>query len=179
VTLGATLLNDCKYGHQLSDDTLRLTLIRSSSDPDPLPELGAHNLRFAIVPHLGGFPDCAAKAVRQGYAFNHDVITVGTTVHGGDLPAESSSLEVLSPNVMLSGLKRAEDSDAVIVRLYEFSGVATRAEVRIAPTLAPAGASAVETDVLEQPLAENTATFTGDLLTVAIPANGMATVRLG
>lgn len=179
LALGATLLNDCKYGHQLSEDTLRLTLLRSSSDPDPLPELGAHALRFALVPHLGGFADCAADAVRQGYAFNHDLVTVGTTVHPGELPAQASALEVLTPNVMLSGLKRAEDSDAVIVRLYEFAGAATTAQVRIAPTLAPAGSSAVETDLLEQPLAENTAVLTGDLLTVTIPANGMATVRLG
>lgn len=72
--LGAALLNDCKYGHQLSEDALRLTLLRSSHDPDPLPELGHHTIRFALVPHLGDFEALAPAIVRQGYAFNHPPI---------------------------------------------------------------------------------------------------------
>jgi alpha-mannosidase len=174
---GATLLNDCKYGHQLSEDTLRLTLLRSSYDPDPLPEIGRHNIRFALVPHVGDFDPAAA--VRQGHAFNHPVIPVGATVHEGDLPPEAAGLEVQTRNVMVSGVKRAEDSDALIVRLYELRGVETKAEVRISALLAAAGASAVETDLLEQPRPQSTAAFANGLLTVTVPAYGLATVRIG
>lgn len=178
-TVGAALLNDCKYGHQVSEDELRLTLLRSSHDPDPLPEIGRHQIRYALVPHAGDFAACAPDIVRQGYAFNHALIPVGTTVHEGDLPAEASGLEVLSPNVMLPGVKQAEDGSALIVRLYEFTGVETQAQVRIAPSLAAEGAAAVETDLLEVALDTNTASFTDGVLTVTVPANGLATVRLG
>jgi len=174
--IGATLLNDCKYGHQLDEDTLRLTLLRSSHDPDPLPEIGRHNIRFALVPHVGDFD--AVQAIRQGHEFNHALIPVNTTVHEGALPAEAAALEVLTPNVMLSGVKRAEEDGGLIVRLYEFAGEATEAQVRVAPSLVAAEAAAVETDTLEQPLAESTARFAEGVLSVAIPAYGIATVKL-
>lgn len=178
-TVGAALLNDCKYGHQLSDDELRLTLIRSSYDPDPLPEIGRHNIRYALVPHVGDFAENAGDIVRQGYAFNHAVIPVGTTVHSGELPAEISGLEVLTPNVMLSGVKQAEDGEGLIVRLYEFAGEETQAEVRLHESLVGTEASAIETDLLERPLEQSTATLAEGALNVTIPANGIATVRLG
>jgi alpha-mannosidase len=174
---GATLLNDCKYGHGAFEDALRLTLLRSSYDPDPLPEIGRHSIRYALLPHMGPFEP--RDAIRAGHAFNHSPVAVGTTVHEGELPAEASLLEVLTPNVMVSGVKKAEDSEALIVRLYEFEGEETEAKVRIAPGLMKAGAEAVETDVLEQPLAKSTAKVDGEVLKVKVPAFGIATVRVG
>jgi alpha-mannosidase len=175
--IGATLLNDCKYGHSVSDDTIRLTLLRSSYDPDPLPELGRHSIRYALVPHSGDID--LGDAIHAGHAFNHPLVPVGTTVHEGDLPVEGSALEILAPNVMLSGLKKAEDDDAIIIRLYEFEGRETTARVRLSRVLAEPDSAAVETDILEQPLDENTATMDGDVLSVTIPAFGVATVKVG
>jgi len=175
--VGATLLNDSKYGYQVSDSELRLTLLRSSYDPDPLPELGRHRIRFAIRPRLGAF--CANDCVRAGFGFNHPLIAVGTTVHGGVLPPEASLLAVDSESVMLSGLKKAEDSDALILRLYSFDGPDTTARVLISPSLVPEGTPVVETDLLEQPLDGSTARFSDGVLEVDIPAFGIATVRIG
>jgi len=174
---GATLVNDSKYGHSVSEDEIRLTLLRSSYDPDPLPELGRHQIRYALVPHTGPFDPIGAT--RAGYAFNHPPIPVGTTVHEGDLPPEASAMEVLTPNVVLSGLKQAEDDGAVIVRLYELEGKQTEAKVRISPFLADPDSEAVETDLLERPLAQNSARMEGDVLTVSIPPFGISTVKLG
>ena len=42
--VGCLVANDCKYGHSLKDSTLRVTLVRSSYDPDPLPEIGPHEM---------------------------------------------------------------------------------------------------------------------------------------
>ncbi|HEY3396295.1 MAG TPA: glycoside hydrolase family 38 C-terminal domain-containing protein [Armatimonadota bacterium] len=174
---GATLLNEGKYGHQAFEETLRLTLLRSSYEPDPLPDQGRHEIRYALEFHAG---DCdLAAAARAGLAFNHPVVPVGTTVHEGALPPAYSGLEVLSPGVLVSGLKRAEDSEALVVRLYEIAGEATEARLRLAPELAPVGAPVVETDVLEQPLAASTARWEGETLVVSVPAYGLATVRVG
>lgn len=174
--MGATLLNDSKYGHRASENTLQLTLLRSSYDPDPLPEIGRHEIRYALVPHIGPF--VAGEAIRAGYAFNHPVIPVGTTVHEGELPPEASALQILTSKVMLSGLKQAEDSDAVIIRLYEFRGQETEARVRLSSALVPADSPAVETDLLEQPLESSTARMEGDVLIVTIPPFGIATVKI-
>ena len=80
---------------------------------------------------------------------------------------------------MLSGMKKAEDSEALIVRLYEMEGKATRAQVKLAPALAAADAPAVQTDVMEDPIAANTATMAAGILSVDLPPFGMATVKIG
>ena len=79
---------------------------------------------------------------------------------------------------MLSGLKKAEDSGAVIVRLYETEGRAVTAKVKLSEALVPAHATAIETDVLEQPLKNNTAKFARGVLSVKLPAFGTVTVKL-
>ncbi|MCX7600141.1 MAG: glycosyl hydrolase-related protein [Armatimonadetes bacterium] len=175
--VGATLVNDSKYGHQLSDDTIRLTLLRSSYDPDPLPELGAHQISYGLIPHAGPFDPVAS--IRAGYAFNHRPIVVGTTAHTGDLPAEAAGIEILTPNVMVSAVKKAEDSDAVVIRLFEIEGKETKAQVRLSRLLAPADGPAVETDLLERPVEKNTASRKGDVVSVKVPPFGIATVKIG
>jgi alpha-mannosidase len=174
---GATILNDSKYGYYVDGDTIRLTLLRSSYDPDPLPELGQHTIRFAIQPHDG---TCTpADATRAGYAFNNPFEVVGTDVHSGTLPTHAGHVDVLTPNVILSGLKKAEDSDALIVRLYEANGQAATARVRLADALCAANAPAVETDLVEQPLAQSSARVQDGVLSVDLPAFGLVTVKIG
>ena len=151
--------------------------MRSSYDPDPLPELGTHVIRFAIQPHDGTWTP--ADATHAGYEFNNPFDVVGTDDHTGTLPTNAGYAEVLTSNVILSDLKKAEDSDALIVRLYEANGQATTARVRLADALCPANAPAVETDVVEQPLAHSSAHLQGGVLSVDIPAFGMVTVKIG
>jgi alpha-mannosidase len=175
--VGATLLNTSKYGHSADGGTLRLDLVRSSYDPDPLPELGQHTIRFALQPHSG--QRTPADAARAGYAFNLPFNVVNTGQHGGDLPATDSCLEVLTSNVLLSGLKKAEDGEGLIIRLYEIEGRETTARVRIAPCLLPSTAVVVETDVLERPLPQSSPVLAGDILTAQLPPYGTVTLRIG
>lgn len=174
---GVTLLNDSKYGHRVDGNCLRLTLLRSSYDPDPLPELGAHQIRFALRPHMGAWS--AADATRAGYEFNFPFNVVSPTEQTGRLPADNCWAEILTRNVMLSALKPAENSQALIVRLYEMEGRATLARLRLSPSLASPKARAVATDLLERPLAINTARLRNGTLEVKLPAFGTTTVRLG
>ena len=174
---GAAVLNDSKYGYNVEGNTIRLTLLRSSYDPDPLPELGMHTIRFSLQPHAG--PWTPSDATRAGYAFNFPFNVVGTDVHEGTLPLSAGYVELLTPNVMLSGLKKAEDSEALVVRLYEMEGKATIAHVRLSEALCAGGAKAVETDLMEQPLATNSASLENGVLSVSIPAFGLVTVSVG
>ncbi|NSW79963.1 MAG: alpha-mannosidase [Chthonomonadetes bacterium] len=174
---GAVLVNDRVYAHSVCDNTLGVTLLRSSYDPDPLPEMGRRTFRFALVPFGEGWSP--ASSARVGYDFNLPFNVVSTDVHEGSLPLSQAFAEVLTPNVMLSGLKKAEDSDALIIRLYEVDGKPTTAEVRLSDVLARPNSPAVETDILEQPLTTSTARMNGDVLSVQIPAFGIATVKVG
>jgi len=174
--VGLTLLNDSKYGHSAMANVLNLTLLRSSYDPDPLPELGHHTIRFAVAPHVGALNP--GDAIRAGQAFNHPFSVVGTDAHDGNLPLSGGYAEVLTPNTVLACLKRAEDSQALVVRLYEVEGKTTEARLRLHGSLAAPGSPAVETDLLEQPLVNSTARMDGDTLAVTVPAYGIATVRV-
>lgn len=173
---GITMVNADKYGHNAEDNTLRLTLLRSSYEPDPLPEMGDHNIRLAIIPHDGMVS--VSEATRAGAAFNLPMNVVSTNIHTGKLPPSKGFVEVLTPNVMLAAVKRAEDSKAVVIRLYEIEGEATTAKVKISDIVKPGG-SAREVDLMEQPLPKSSAKMDGDMLTVRIPAHGIASVMIG
>ena len=50
---GCALLNDCKYGYDAKHAVLRLTLIKSSTMPDPEADQGLHRFTYALLPHSG------------------------------------------------------------------------------------------------------------------------------
>jgi len=173
---GVTLVNNYKYGHSCNDGVLRLTLVRSSYEPDPLPEVADHEIKFAVIPHKGACDVVAAT--RAGEEFNSPLAVASAPVQSGELPAEMSFVEVLTPNVFVSTVKKAEGSDAVVIRMFEAEGKKTTAKIKLAGIVKP-GAKAVETDVLERPLAKNGAKLESETLTVPIPAFGIATVKIG
>ena len=65
---GLSLLNDSKYGYDAAGNTLRLTLLRSPTWPDPDADRGPQHFRYALYPHAG--PWKQALTVRRGYEFN-------------------------------------------------------------------------------------------------------------
>lgn len=173
---GITMVNADKYGHNANDNTLRLTLIRSSFNPDPVPEVKRHDIRFAIIAHDG---ECnVSNAINEGAAFNLPMSILSTDIHTGDLPGEMGFVEELTPNVKVASVKKAEDSDAIIVRLFESAGIETVGEVRISG-LAVENASVQEVDIIESQLQVSSASMDGDVLKVKLPAHGIATVKIG
>ncbi len=173
---GLTLLNDGKHGHSASGDTLRLTLLRSSYDPDPLPEIGSHTIRLKLCPHAG--PLKVWEADRAASAFNQPPAVVTTDIHAGPLPPLKSFAETLTPNIVLAAIKRAEDTGQVLLRLYETEGADTEARIRLTGLARP-GAAAVECDLLERPLSRSAARMEGDILYVPVSAFGLASVLIG
>ncbi len=173
---GITMVNADKYGHNADENTLRLTLLRSSFDPDPIPETGDHTIRLAIIPHDG--PVSVSAATKQGAAFNLPMNVASTDIHKGKLPPSKGFAEVLTPNVMLASIKKAEDSDALIVRVYEVEGKDTEAKVKLTGLVSP-GTPARQVDLMEQPIPKLKAKMEGDTLIVKVPAFGIASVMVG
>ncbi len=172
---GVALLNRSRYGYQVSADEIRLTILRASYAPDILPEVGPQTVECALVVHQGAD---AAELTRRAQSYNHPLSVVGTDSHHGELPLTAGFMTAETPNVLVSGVKRAEEDGKLVLRLYEIAGEATEARVWVSPALSPAGAAVQETDVLEQPLAENGARREGEYVVVAIPAYGIATAML-
>ena len=124
---GVALLNDCKYGHDIHDSVIRLSLLRAPTHPDPTADRGAHRFTYALMPHRGDLRQAGVIAAAE------DLNSPLRTLHGKPAEPRRSLIEVDTPQVVVEAIKRAEDSDATIVRLYEAWG--GRCKVRLRTTL--------------------------------------------
>ena len=143
---GVSLLNDCKYGHDVNGGTMRLSLLRCSCDPDPKPDQGRHEITYSLYPHSGDWRK--ADTVRRGYELNNPLIAITTTNHAGRLPKEHSFLRVEPSNLVVTAFKRAEDSGDLILRFYESQGKPGAAGIRFGTGVK----SVCEADLMERPL---------------------------
>ncbi len=170
---GLLLFNDSKHGHALEGPILRLNLVRASYKPDPLPEMGAHEMTIGIAPAGRECDASAATAVAD--AFCHPLIPVGTGVHAGALPPAASLIAVEGRNVAVDGLKRAEDGDGLVIRLHETDGRQALARIVPHPAIGVCGADVV--DLHETPTGES-AERDADAFSVSFPPRGIRSVRL-
>ena len=110
---GVSLLNDCKYGHDVQGHTVRLSLLRSPTAPDPEADQGRHTFTYSLLPHLGSV---AETTIAAAYALNDPLLAVKAA---GNAEATVDFLSVDRPNVVIETVKRAEDGSGIVVRLYE------------------------------------------------------------
>jgi alpha-mannosidase len=113
---GVSLLNDCKYGHDIQDNVIRLTLLRSPTFPDPEADQGEHRFVYSLLPHTGDWR--AARTVPAAYELN-DPLILRRVSGGADYQEPMSLVSVDAPNVVIETVKQAEDGNGLIVRLYE------------------------------------------------------------
>ncbi len=144
-THGSSLLNDCKYGYDAKGNVLRLSLLRSPEWPDPHADEGHHEFTYSLYPHAGSWRE--ALTVRRGYELNYKLTALQIEKHQGTLPESHSFVQVQPDNVVVTALKKAEDSDALIVRFYEWAGK----EVDVKLQFTPGAGSASETNLIEKP----------------------------
>ena len=121
---GVALLNDCKHGYDIHDGVMRLSLLRAPTHPDPNADQGLHGFTYALMPHLGDFR--AAGVIEAADDLNRLLRVLPTNLPVG---TSRSLVEVDTPQVIVEAIKRAEDSGAVIVRLYEAWGRPCRARI--------------------------------------------------
>ncbi len=116
---GVALLNDCKYGYDVKDSVMRLTLHRSPTDPDENADQGHDHFVYALLPHEGTWRN--SQVAREAYELNDPLLlAISSAKENGELPAVLSWTQVNVEHVILETLKKAEDDDAWIVRLYEY-----------------------------------------------------------
>jgi alpha-mannosidase len=146
---GIALLNDCKYGHDVSGGRMRLTLLRSPLAPDPEADQGEQRFTYALLPWNGPFNE--SVVVRSAYELNTKAVAEnvpGTAVASND---RFSLCSLDNPALIIEGIK-APEADAeqsrkrLIVRLYESFGGRQTGSLRFSRPVA----SVEETDMLEE-----------------------------
>jgi alpha-mannosidase len=173
---GCLLVNDSKYGYSLDGSTLRMTLIRSSYDPDNLPEIRTHEIHAGLRPVAGDLP--VAEAIRLGRNFNHALRVVGTDVHVGSLPAAAPLISTTPDTAILSSVKKAEAEDALILTFFDPTGAAATIAARFDADILGRPVSAAEVDLMERPLPRSTAAVAGDTVTAELPGRGIVSVKV-
>ncbi|MFN8560823.1 MAG: alpha-mannosidase [Anaerolineae bacterium] len=112
---GVAVLNDCKYGYDVHDNVIRLSLLKSATNPDENADQGEHRMIYSLLPHTGDWRD---EVIPAAYDLNDPLIL--RRVSGAASEAGASVLVSASaPNVVIETVKQAEDGDGIIVRLYE------------------------------------------------------------
>ena len=114
---GVSLLNDCKYGHDIHDGVIRLTMLKCGTYPNPDADKCHHTFTYSLYPHAGNYRE--AGTIQQAYLLNQPMTAFKLQKQSGTLPESYSLLSLDCDNVIAETVKEAEDSDAVIVRLYE------------------------------------------------------------
>ena len=141
---GMTLLSDTKYGYRGHDQRMEVTLLRSSSRPDPFPEVGDRMFRIGLAESSGDAVEL--KALGQRFA-HRDLPYASNRAHKGTLPLEGSFLQV--SDAIVTAIKVAEDKNGTILRLISVKDEAVQAEVSV-----PGLKAAWIVDLAEQPVAE-------------------------
>ena len=123
---GVSLLNDCKYGHDIQDNTpdgttIRLSLLRSPTMPDPEADQGVHEFSYALLPHSGRW---GTDTVREAYALNDPIFigvmnNISRPTNVQPLKTGGSFIALNKEHVVIETVKVAEDGQGIIVRLYE------------------------------------------------------------
>ena len=112
---GVSLLNDCKYGHDIRDNVMRLSLLRSPTSPDREADQGEHRFTYSLLPHRDRW---GTSTISQAYFLNYPVLVL--PVQAGARRSETSHLVHTDvPWAVVETVKPAEDGRGFIVRVYE------------------------------------------------------------
>jgi alpha-mannosidase len=172
---GYTVLQDCKNAFRAGEYVHTLRLVRSSFDPDHAPEVAKTSFRYGI--HFHTESPTNAELVRLGTAFNHPFIVFPANLQEGNGPLSKSFAETKTPNVVLTALKLAEDGDGLILRLVEYGGHDTQAEIELHPELLAGRTRAEVVDLIERPTGVQAELENGHLR-VAVRGFSFTSVRI-
>lgn len=125
---GISLLNDCKYGYGVKEGNLSMTLIKAGTYPNANADIGHHKFTYSIYPHNGRWQE--AKTVEMAYNLN--VPTVVVVKEKAEVEKALSTkrfIQVSAANCFVEVLKKAEDGNGYILRMYENQNKTTKTEI--------------------------------------------------
>lgn len=112
-SFGLSVLNDCKYGHDIKDGHIRTSLLRCAVNPNSEQDREIHHFKYSLYPHAGSVD--TSDVVSQGYSLNLPLYCVsGKAAH-----SSYSLVNTDKDNIIIETVKKAEDSSDTIIRAYE------------------------------------------------------------
>ena len=110
-----------------------MTLLRASYEPDFNPEEGLHKINYSIYPHKGSWADAGTQ--QHSTQFNQPLLAAVDNGHSGTIVPGKAYVSCEPGNVIVSGLKFAEDqptdASALVIRLFEYKGEPVTARLTV------------------------------------------------
>ncbi len=123
---GVSVISECKYGwDKFKDNTLRMTVLHTPKrnyridSMQSFMDLGLNRYSYAIFSHSG---EVGAQTQLEARQFITPMTAYVSSKHQGALKTEYSFGNVSSNDVIIRAIKKAEDSDEIVVRLNEGTG---------------------------------------------------------
>ena len=141
---GVALLNDCKYGYDIKEDTMRLSLLKSATDPDYSADYGTHEFIYSLYPHKEEWYNAGLE--EEAFDLNSPVVVLD----GASALGNESLISFDAKNIVLDAFKKAENEEAYVLRFHEYTG--RRGKINLKTGLK--FDSWCESDLMENPLGE-------------------------
>ncbi len=122
---GVSLLNDCKYGHDIHGGEMSLSLLKSATYPDANADLGKMRCVYSLVPHMGALS--LPKISAMAYELNNPMSAVAANAEISTLPESFFIVSCDRANIVCEVVKEAEFGEDIVLRLYENSNSKTKA----------------------------------------------------
>ncbi len=114
---GVSILNDCKYGYDILNSRMRITLLRAPTCPDPKGDLGYHKFTYSFYPHAGTWQ--TGGTVQEAFLLNLPLAGNEVAPNKGTLPATHSFINCDNEDIVIDTVKSAQDGNGIIVRVYQ------------------------------------------------------------
>lgn len=114
---GVSILNDCKYGYDVLDSVMRITLLRAPTCPDRKGDLGINKFTYSFYPHAGTWQ--TGGTVKEAFKLNVPLKAIAVDVQKGTLPEEHSFISCDNEDIIIDTVKAAQDGNGTIIRVYQ------------------------------------------------------------
>ena len=141
---GVSILNDCKYGYNIHDNLMNITLMRAPTCPDVTADKGTWNFTYSLYPHAG---DWTASTTQEAHSLNEPLkaYSIPTDDKEAIAPTEYSAVRFSRQDIVLDAFKQAEDGQGYIMRFYESKQARGKVKVDFPFTFA----KAIECNMME------------------------------
>ena len=134
---GVALMNDCKYGYSILDNTIDLNLLRSPNNPDADADLGRHNFVYSFYPHKEDL--IRSNVIEESTLLNHTPILFD----GYENLSTESPVNFIGKGIEISAIKKSEFNNELIIRAVETLGRNSEGDIQFIGDL-------IETNLMEQ-----------------------------
>lgn len=122
---GVSLLNDSKYGYDIKDNQIRLSLLTSAVNPNPDADRGEHTFIYSLYPHVGEF--LTAGIPEAAWGLNNPLKVMAGKTKDLKRPLYFDSEDP----VFVDCFKQAEDGDGFVLRIHDHTGGKRKITLRL------------------------------------------------